>query len=164
MLSFARARSARLVVARPGPSWRVAPATGWFRGQRPVRPLRGQVSCPLCPSARSTSPRAGGAVEQVSPPRTVGVAGAAPDAVVDAGLEDPGFWHSARHLLLVSLCSHRSPVRLAAPRESKAGVLLRVSAPSRVEMSSARVAALPPLRSYSWKRPHSSSGAASPST
>nr|XP_025726318.1 uncharacterized protein LOC112822970 [Callorhinus ursinus] len=75
---FARARSARPVVARPGPSWRVPPATWWLRGQRPVRPLRGQVG---------------------------------------------------------------------GPRGSKAGMLLRVSAPFRVETSSPRVAALPPLRS-----------------
>lgn len=110
-----------LAHVRPGSSWRVPLATGCRGGPRSARPLCGPVSRPFCPSAGSTLPRAGGAVGQVSPPRMGGVAGAAPDVVVDAGLEDPGFWHSARHLLLVSLCSHGSPVRLAAPGRARLG-------------------------------------------
>lgn len=81
--ALGRCRS--LAHVRPGGSWCVPPATGRLGGQRPARPLRGRVSRPFCPSASSTSPRAGGAVEQVSPPRMGGVAGAAPDVVVDAG-------------------------------------------------------------------------------
>lgn len=110
-----------LAHVRPGSSWRVLLATGCRGGPRSARPLCGPVSRPFCPSAGSTLPRAGGAVGQVSPPRMGGVAGAAPEVVVDAGLEDPGFWHSARHLLLVSLCSHGSPVRLAAPGRARLG-------------------------------------------
>lgn len=99
-----RCRSrAHVLLAPAGTAQPVSPVTRSV-ATLPV-PGAGQAAALLASPARRTSPRAGWAMGQVSPPRT---RGAASEAKGVARLGDPGFWHphATTHSFLCVITVH----------------------------------------------------------